>query len=104
MLQTALRASPSHTEAIYNLALADDLAGRADRAAYGYGRFLALASHADPQRARVQQRLELLMGANVPAAPAPVSTAGATTASANDSERGSAVAAPSPESREGTHP
>jgi len=69
VLEGALRRAPDDALATFNLALADDLAGRADRAAYGYQRFLALSGERDPKRTAVRERLDLLLG-SAPAAPA----------------------------------
>jgi len=63
VLAALLRSQPDHAEAIYNLALADDLAGERDLAQFGYRRFLALSSFADPDREGVQRRLEELSAA-----------------------------------------
>jgi len=60
LLEEVLSAFPEHVEAIYDLALARDLAGDRDRAAYGYERFLALSSVSDAGRAAVQRRLSQL--------------------------------------------
>jgi len=104
VLEAALRRAPDDALATFNLALADDLAGRADRAAYGYQRFLALSGERDPKRAEVRERLDLLLG-TAPAAPAPtdVSTPAARgdVAAISVSEVSSGAGAPSPESEGG---
>jgi len=64
VLGALLHAQPDHSDALYNLALADDLAGRSDAASLGYQRFLGLAAQDDPAREGVQGRLEALSASN----------------------------------------
>ena len=65
ILAALLREQPDHGEALYNLALADDLSGRIDAASFGYRRFLALAALDDPAREGVQRRLEAMAASKV---------------------------------------
>ncbi|MCA9510111.1 MAG: tetratricopeptide repeat protein, partial [Myxococcales bacterium] len=106
VLEGALRRAPDDALATYNLALVDDLEGRVDRAAWGYGRFLTLSSQADPARAEVRARMQLLLGeVAADAAPAVSSAAPPSAddvAQTPDSENGSRAGAPSPESEGGT--
>jgi cytochrome c-type biogenesis protein CcmH/NrfG len=60
LLLELLRTQPDHVDALYNLALAHDLAGDHDAARLGYERFLALARAQDPDREAVRGRLEQL--------------------------------------------
>jgi len=52
--------APSNADLAFNLALAKDLAGQSDAAAYDSRRFLALSNFSDPERGAVEARLSEL--------------------------------------------
>lgn len=56
VLSPIVAADPIATDAVYNLALANDLLGDVPRARFGYERFLKLAAPDDPARMRVAAR------------------------------------------------
>ena len=71
LLDEVERLEPGRADTSFNLALAHDHMGDRPRAVHYYQRFLSTAGPADPQRAAVAERIEVLIAAGSPERGAP---------------------------------